>query len=529
MTSREDDNNQPNFDSLMFDDRIDRDPMFEEQTPFEASHVQPLLEKLIHLSRFGNLLTLVLGERGSGKTYLLERLLDAVSEETDVCYIQAQPLLTTDQLFHSIQSELLTSIDSVIDNELFQQSLSVQELPIVNRMLVIDDAETLSSEVLRELCALSASEQEKDSPFLKVLMFANHDLTISIESAATGVLADTGIYTIDVPGLSELDAKDWVESILLSEGYQAQEDEIAEIVQQGEYNLSQLQNLALDYTDTVPEDDFNDELYEEEEGVSLMGYWFGGLTLVILLIFAGFFYQEEIAELLFPPEPEVAITDEVIDVSTPIVEADVDEQQAVIDETPSIVTDTSVAAVPVEEPVVTTTLDNELESNELVKEASEDGSELVTTEEPSALVEEPVVVTEQPVTSDTPSIKQEQPAVIESRPQPVSTEPVRNDYTDSETQLMAASEGSYVVQIAGLSKPESIERLISAHPDLSLVAYRSLLNGKPWQIVVYGPFESYAIASQKRTELPESLAANKPWLKSIEKVKQEIDAALASE
>ena len=258
MTSREDDNSQPDFDNLMFDDRIDGDPMFEDQGPFEATHVQPLLEKLIHLSRFGNLLTLVLGERGSGKTYLLEKLLDAVNDETDVCYVQAQPLLTTDQLFQTIQSELLTSSSSALDNEQLQEALESLELPIVNRMLIIDDADTLSSEVLQELCALSASEQEKDSPFLKVLLFANHDLTISIESAATGVLPDTGIYTIDVPGLTEEDAREWVESILLSEGYQAQNDEISEIVQQGDYNLSQLQNLALDYTDFVPEDDFAD-------------------------------------------------------------------------------------------------------------------------------------------------------------------------------------------------------------------------------------------------------------------------------
>ncbi|MEL0036447.1 MAG: hypothetical protein VW882_08620, partial [Gammaproteobacteria bacterium] len=71
MNSRHDSDSEPDFEALMFDDRIERDPLFEEQQPFTASHVNPLLEKLVHLSRFGNLLTLVLGERGSGKTYLL--------------------------------------------------------------------------------------------------------------------------------------------------------------------------------------------------------------------------------------------------------------------------------------------------------------------------------------------------------------------------------------------------------------------------------------------------------------------------
>ena len=105
-----------------------------------------------------------------------------------------------------------------------------------------------------------------------------------------------------------------------------------------------------------------------------------------------------------------------------------------------------------------------------------------------------------------------------------SSEP---EYTDSERLLLEAAETNYVVQIAGLSNPDSVRRLIAAHPEVNLLSYRSILNGKPWQIVVAGPFENYAAASQERSQLSESLAVNKPWLKSIIKVKEEIETALA--
>ena len=528
MNSRHDSDSEPDFEALMFDERIDRDPLFEEQRPFIASHVNPLLEKLVHLSRFGNLLTLVLGERGSGKTYLLERLLEAISEETDICFIQAQPLLTTDQVFQAIQSELLTNTTTALDNEAFQQYLSTEKLPMVNRILVIDDADTLSTDVLRELCALSAAEQERDSPFLKVLLFANHDLTISIESAAMGVLPDTGIYTIDVPHLSERDAKDWVESILLSEGYQAQPDEIFEIVEQGNYNLSQLQTLALEYTDMIPEDDFSDDMHEDEPGVSFMGYWFAGLTFVILLIFGGFFYQQEIAQLLFPAEPEVAVTEEVIDVSQPVTQATNDAESVLPEPTEQNLPEDKIQvssqpeldesqAELAAEPAIT-----ELAIDAVLSAATpaEDEAENLATE--NNAVPEPDLATTEPVLNN--STEELSSSAIE---QSTMTESSVPDYSDSERLLLDAAETNYVVQIAGLSNPDSVRRLIAAHPEVNLLSYRSILNGKHWQIVVAGPFENYAAASQERSQLPESLAVNKPWLKSIIKVKEEIETAVA--
>jgi len=72
---------------------------------FEISHVANIIEKLVHLSRFGNLLTLVTGNNGCGKTTLLEDFLSTVDENCQVCHINAQPLLSIDQLFqHVIES-----------------------------------------------------------------------------------------------------------------------------------------------------------------------------------------------------------------------------------------------------------------------------------------------------------------------------------------------------------------------------------------------------------------------------------------
>ncbi|MEL0035767.1 MAG: SPOR domain-containing protein, partial [Gammaproteobacteria bacterium] len=137
-------------------------------------------------------------------------------------------------------------------------------------------------------------------------------------------------------------------------------------------------------------------------------------------------------------------------------------------------------------------------------------------------VPESDLVSSEPVLEN--SIEELSSAALE---QNTTSEPSVPDYSDSERLLLDASETTYVVQIAGLSNPDSVRRLIAAHPEVNLLSYRSILNGKPWQIVVAGPFENYAAASQERSQLPESLAVNKPWLKSIIKVKEEIETAVA--
>lgn len=546
MNSNKDNDTNLDFDSLMFDERFENGPEASEPEPFEAEHIPALRDKLVHLSRFGNLLTLVLGERGSGKTFLLEQLLAEVNEESDVCRIQAQPLFTTDQLYQTLQSEFLSATSSALDNDQFQRHLSELELPVLNRVLVIDDADTLSVDVVQELCALSAAEQEKDSPFVKVILFANHDLTISIESAATGILPDTGIYTIDIPELNDEDAKRWVELILLNEDYHAHTEDVEEILNLGGRNLMTLEEVALDFIDSVPaEDILEDEGHDEQPGVSMMGYWFAGLTLIILLVLGGFFYQDEITELIFPPEPNVAIKDTVIDVSKPIVEAEQPVIDPVQDEKGITSVDSTEGAdnAEINEPAVVETIANS--NGEVSAPTTDDidakGSDSVV-EEQQTLAEETAEnvaedsrVTEQQQVSNTdaeqPITQAETDQPVEAAPTPVTenANPIQQDqeiYTVSEQRLLNAGESAYVVQIVGLSNPDSVSRLLQDNQDLDLMAYRSLLNGRPWQVVVLGVFDNYADANLERNSLPESLAVNKPWIKSVAKVQEEIRSAV---
>jgi len=268
---------------------------------FEISHVANIIEKLIHLSRFGNLLTLVTGNNGSGKTTVLEDFLSVLDENCQVCNISAQPLLSIDQLFQRvIESFAGESTFTGIPLTAKQYEEWAEQLPVIsgNRLVIIDDGETLSSSVLQELCKLSAMQQSKETPHLHIILFGNYDLNVSLEHAAQGILTDEGIYVIDIPTLTEEESSQWLE-FLLSEAeidYANDPDVLSDILEEGQGNLASIKKAATELINYNQEmEQFDDE--PSRWKVSVIGYWFATLTIVILFILGLLFFQDELIKL----------------------------------------------------------------------------------------------------------------------------------------------------------------------------------------------------------------------------------------
>jgi len=237
------------FDTSLFNEQTSNDPVYDKQPQFEISHNANIIEKLIHLSRFGNLLTLVVGSNGSGKSTILKNFLSSVDDNCQVCYIKAQPLLSIDQLFQNvIESFAGKSTFTGIPLTAKQYEEWAEQLPVIsgNRLVVIDNAETLSGSVLQELCKLSEMQQSKETPHLNLILFGNYDLNITLEKASQDVLGDDGIYVIDIPPLSEEESLQWLEYLLRNAGIESIDDPDAvnEILDDGRGNLAQIEKAA---------------------------------------------------------------------------------------------------------------------------------------------------------------------------------------------------------------------------------------------------------------------------------------------
>jgi len=533
------------------------DPANTNHPQFEISHVANIIEKLIHLSRFGNLLTLVTGNNGSGKTTILEDFLSEVDDNCQVCHINAQPLMSIDQLFQQvIESFAGESTFTGIPLTANQYEEWAEQLPIIsgNRLVVIDDGETLSASVLQELCNLSAMQQSKETPHLHIILFGNYDLNVSLEQAAQGILTDEGIYIIDIPPLTDDEASQWLE-YLLSEAeieYLDDPDVLMDIIDQSQGNIARIEKAAselITYTEELEQ--FEDE--PQRWKVSVIGYWFAALTIVILFVLGLLFFQDELIKLTGFGDSKQSVTQiekqEVLNTAKSDIHnsdsVSMNEGETILSENSNAevsqsegpgVEESSIVEAQTEDKVIGKPIEedssNELSENQEASSDAEPDIETVqqllsnepeiTSEDIEAPVREPTEE-ESPVVSEIQDEKSETDAsVIKEPEQSISTS---YKFTEDEEFLLLQPDSNYVIQLIGLSKEQSVKTFINDHKLSDARYYRSYLSSKPWYIVVTGNYNTNKEASEARSLLPEALSQNGPWMKQIKAIKNEIHSA----
>src|SRR4051812_7719147 len=119
------------------------------------------LEHLLHLSRFSQLVLLVIGEDGLGKTSLLKEFLRHPQEGADITYVDASVLMDTLSVLETIAKQWDLPIPMGADINFYLQSFVqyIQSGSSEGRyaIFVIDNAGQLADETLSALYALFTS------------------------------------------------------------------------------------------------------------------------------------------------------------------------------------------------------------------------------------------------------------------------------------------------------------------------------------------------------------------------------------
>ena len=510
MTSIRDENLSVEFETSLLDEQISSAPFADSQPEFEVSHSTNIIEKLVHLSRFGNLLTLVVGDNGSGKTRLLEKFLSTIDDNCQICHIKAQPLLSIDQLFQQVTESfagdaVYTGIP-LTANQYEEWAVQLASIP-GNRLLIMDDAEVLSTSVLHELCQLSAMQQEKETPHLHLILFGNYDLNAILEQAALGILTEDGIYTIDIPSLSEDESRSWLEYILTKSGVDSfpEPDEMDDMLAEGQGNLASLAECAELFA-TISQEPHNFETTQETWKISVVGYWFGALTILILLVLGLFVFKDELADLsglrTGNPLQEANSTQTVLDASKEMSDANpsINDEKTAADEVVTKITkpaDSGLAGL------------DDRDSSLTEKRRPEDNARDI------------VIDKSEP---DTKSLDIAKP--IEAKPTEVMKAEVKSySYSNDEKFLMSEPDTGFVVQLIGLSEDSAARAFIAKYNISTMRYYRSSLNSKPWYIIILGSYTSRDKAITARDKLPTDLVKYGPWIKQIKVIKKEISTA----
>lgn len=508
-----------------------------------ASRLQ-LAEKLSHLSSYSAFLILLLGDSGSGRSMLLDQL-EALHEPRTQRLARIHLRQKTD-----VTGLLTALIDALgLDPELLNDNRKrlaavhkhIRALAEVGISLhvQVDNADYLSDNALELL--LSLFQLGELAPHL--LLTALPEFEQRAEEKGVLERLENRVHIQRLMPFTDVEAEDFVLSLLPS---------------QVELTPRQLRKL-LDLSDGQPGQlkIAVDALLQQSgsdsssRGFPLPPLHIAAVVTVLLLItgFAVWHYlprknpePQGIARVQVTPDPvrveaEEPVTIAQIDVRELLAERLDEQQQAVqgsdgavssaaqaVDEGLAVEPVTGVAAPEIEEAdVVIDTASAESSSSSVLQQPEE-----VPDPEPEPSAQPAAEPEPSPAPAPAPAPPAEQPRPV---PAPAPA-PVAPPVTAAATSAAAGSQAEvllswpdngFTLQMLGARSEESVIRFIQSQAQPQrFYRFKTLHQGEPWHVVVYGQYPTRAAATEAVRGLPAALKDRNPWARTISSVKEDI-------
>ncbi len=506
---------------------------FESDYFYTGAMRRQLLDQLVHFSRFGDQTVLLLGATGSGTSTLLDQAYELIEEAMDCCYINAEESSSPEQLLTSLNQQLNFQLPSPIRPADFFASLQSgliidgEPEPI---MLAIDQAHYLSIEgfsLLRELadlgdgniCLLIAGEYQVE----QLVKLASFD--------------EAQIKLVELAPLSATETGEYILGLLRSVGYAGDlplsNDQLAVLHERSGGNLVEINQL-------VP------SLLETEETARASRFSFGIpiAHVAAIAILAGALILSWLYQGADEKPVEAAIAQQPVTIEEPATPslALVKEEKA----TPPPVKQEVTEVKPVVKPVV------KPEAEPIVEAATgaiDRSSPPKSKPEPKpapvvdAVVEKPAVKAEpekivakpveppQPapvVAATSPQKPEPKPEPVQPKPAPPVAKPVpvvaaAPAIPVREQRLLAFTATNYVLQLIGSVDEARAREFVKRYVNRMPVTYfETRLKGKPWFVVITGPYDDKPAALAGVKVLPSELQKQRPWARSVASVHKDI-------
>jgi len=535
--------------------------------PFTSSTIPPsyymdadrkqYLNHLLHLVQSSDLIQVVVGEKGSGKSTLVQKFIEQAGPGLRCCHIKASAGLSEQDLLTALASclDLPDNLNSsAILELLWEQGLNLQRNDLTP-VILIDDAQNLSSKTLDVLLQLqrigTVDDGNNESPW-RIILFTHPSHTLEL------IELDIPLHFIELTEFNEQQTEDYLNFRLRAAGLKTtsplSKKDIAFIHKHAEGNLNLMHQLAHQVlTDKQPGPEKPAEAVKitktERRKIHIKpAAWLSMLAVVVLTVIL--FFQDKINQLVETGDLDKADTlsqrhalpEQIPDnipnpVLAEIVPAPATEENTTALETAD---ENVVPASPADKPV----------ANIIV----EDVTESDTTEEvvATAVVEDkpaPATVA-QPTEKSAPIVSK----IPEEKAAPVTMEkPTTKPSTDKPTvSENVSSETPAAISLASTLEAQGIQdkRWIMQQPAASITAqmmassrvdallrqaknpvlegktaiYHILRNNKDWFVLVYGSYQDRNSMRKSLDKLPAALRKNKPWVRPFAAVHAEIQA-----
>jgi septal ring-binding cell division protein DamX/type II secretory pathway predicted ATPase ExeA len=537
---------------------------------FEGGNRREIRDQIVERAMYSESLISVSGCLGSGKSSLLAAITQSFGEEAVVVNIAATLFMSSDQFMDQLVGalQLPGEFESLEDRAHAVTHLAGQlQMDARSLLIQVDDAHDLGGEVLKYLVALKKGAAA-DS--VHVILFGESQmgrvLESTLEHEQLAILAEFDLggfgseathdyirFKLEGAGYTKLlplegsvlgaihNSSNGMPGAINSSVHEALTQEFgvdvaadvrvpAEVEAVGvEFGTLEAQFGAdvaaqnTDYTDdelaefsTAREVDFADLTLED---TSTSGRYFAAASILLVVLVAAFVLLQTGQE----------VDSAVVQISVPASASVSVPMPATIPQGPSL--DAVSLSTIAQRPRGSADL-NPAETKTAaasVLDASEPSSIIRDEPEPNAEVASAaVVIVAKPELGSEPlellsSVRNTLTGSVVRTPEPVAEVSNSSELSSFEQNLLSYPSTNYTVQIVGSSSESSIQAFVPAAQLSSAAGYfETLLNGKPWYVVIAGNFSNKEAAAAFLLALPDSAKTSGPWVRSIRGIQSDI-------
>ena len=285
------------------------------------SELTEQLGLLKHYTQYGNLLLIVTGERGIGKSSLKQRFINTAQEEWQVCEIQSHTMMDSSlllkQIAHGFNITEPPSEPSALFEVLSSQLDHMRQASYVP-ILIIDDAHELPQDALQSLLYLAENHSEQQTA-LRIILFCEPEIEIMLDDPAIHSLRERVTHSMEISSLDETETAEYLRHRLAVAGLDGTSPFTPALVNKifkasegipAKINEYAHKNLQDDSEPTTADDyDLDDELIHERKTFNTRNMVLGGITLALIITVLVF--QDQINNLFEEEPAQIAIETKV--------------------------------------------------------------------------------------------------------------------------------------------------------------------------------------------------------------------------
>ena len=485
---------------------------------------QQLLDSLENQARFSQLVAVVVGEKGTGKSFLIQQLQQRLEEDLAIARVDASLAMTEDQLEKTISLQLglnwqesEISLEQRIQNDLQQKVL-----------ITIDDAQLLSSSCLDFILQLNQNQLQESVLF--ILLTGDASLPSMINETNTFKQHQEMCVVFQIEPIQQHETKAMVADLCrhrpewLDDLYE--EKKLVYFWQLSKGNPAEL-NYHL--SRWLEENTGAETKIVEIAGDEKTSY----LKSILYVLIAGtligtLFFQDEVNRWIAAGSAnskaiEKKPKEQVEKLSSDISSSNQDK---------TVKTDTARQPVDTkQQPITNEAADNNRQQDPLIqsqkieveknvsgnsKLPENDIAQNVSDEKRQTKDKTEKTVTKQPEIAP-PIVKQESKGIIDFD--------ITTNLTAGEASLLKLDDKLFVLQWMGLSKAQAVEDYKKNHPLVNkMTIYRRANSGQVLYLVISDQFLSRIQADVAKAEYNRRGYPGKPWVKTMAAVKKEVEA-----